>query len=91
MTMAQILDPLSQDDAQICCCYVNSTSQIQIARIANVPNWYFERVVFPGQGLMFEAPIYACLEVHTGAMASSILSDNISCEDLMVMEEDETN
>jgi hypothetical protein len=88
MVMAQVLDPLSPDDAQIFCCYLNSTSQIQIARISNIDNWYFERVVFPGQRLMFEAPTQACLEIHTGVMASSILSDKISCEELIVLAEE---
>jgi Domain of unknown function (DUF1830) len=91
MVMAQLLDPLSQDDVQIFCCYVNSTSQIQIARISNIDNWYFERVVFPGQRLMFEAPTHACLEIHTGVMASSILSDKISCEELIVLAEEAIN
>jgi Domain of unknown function (DUF1830) len=89
MNMTQILDPLSADDAKIWCCYVNSTSQVQIARISNVDNWYFERVVFPGQRLMFEAPTSACLEIHTGVMASSILSDHISCQELMVVDGDD--
>jgi Domain of unknown function (DUF1830) len=91
MVMAQLLDPLSQDDTQIFCCYLNSTSQIQVARISNVDNWYFERVVFPGQRLMFEAPTHACLEIHTGLMASSILSDKISCEELIVLAEENAN
>jgi Domain of unknown function (DUF1830) len=84
--MPHILDPLPQDNADdICCCYVNSTSQIQVARITNVYNWYFERVVFPGQRLIFETPNYAYLEIHTGMMASSILSDKIPCQQLTVM------
>jgi Domain of unknown function (DUF1830) len=91
MVMTQVLDPLSPDDAQIFCCYLNSTSQIQIARISNIDNWYFERVVFPGQRLMFEAPTHAYLEIHTGVMASSILSDKISCEELIVLAEDDIN
>jgi hypothetical protein len=66
------------------CCYVNSTPQIQIARIADIENWYFERVVFPGQRLLFEAPRNAHLEIHIGAMASSILTDTIACESLKV-------
>ncbi len=85
--MSQILDSLPQDDADlICCCYVNSTSQIQVARITNVHNWYFERVVFPGQRLLFEAPHHGYLEIHTGMMASSILSDKIPCQQLMVVD-----
>ena len=83
--MAQIIDPLpNEDSAAIICCYVNASSKIQVARITNVPNWYFERVVFPGQRLMFEAPQNAQLEIHTGMMASAILSDTIPCTTLML-------
>lgn len=86
--MAQILDaiPHNENDA-ILCCYVNITSQIQIARITNISNWYFERVVFPGQRLVFEALPEALLEIHSGMMASSILSDTIPCQRLCVTEE----
>ncbi|HEY9693433.1 MAG TPA: DUF1830 domain-containing protein [Oculatellaceae cyanobacterium] len=83
--MAQILDPVPSDSSDvILCCYVNATSQMQIARITNVPNWYFERVVFPGQRLVFEAIADAHLEIHTGMMASAILSDNIPCKQLSI-------
>ncbi|MBW4442867.1 MAG: DUF1830 domain-containing protein [Plectolyngbya sp. WJT66-NPBG17] len=86
--MPQILDPLPSGGSDpLLCCYVNATSQIQIARITNVPSWYFERVVFPGQRLLFEAPSNAQLEIHTGMMASAILSDTIPCSSLMVNEE----
>jgi hypothetical protein len=87
--MAQILDPLPPDNQkqQILCCYVNATSHIQIARITNIPNWYFERVVFPGQRLVFETLPEAQLEIHTGMMASAILSDTIPCDRLCVDEQ----
>ena len=85
--MAQILDPLPNDQGgALLCCYVNTTSQIQVARITNISNWYFERVVFPGQRLVFEALPAAMLEIHTGMMASSILSDTIPCARLAVTE-----
>ncbi len=78
--MAQILDPIPFDKGKaLLCCYVNVTSQIQVARITNVENWYFERVVFPGQRLVFEAIPQAILEIHSGMMASAILSDTIPC------------
>ena len=81
--MAQILDPLPEDkDKILLCCYVNATSQIQVARITNIEDWYFERVVFPGQRLVFEAISSAILEIHTGMMASAILSDTIPCHRL---------
>ncbi|MEH1839192.1 MAG: DUF1830 domain-containing protein [Nostoc sp.] len=85
--MAQILDPLPpKQSGKILCCYINATSKIQIARISNIPNWYFERVVFPGQRLVFEAPRKGQLEIHTGMMASAILSDKIPCDRLKLDE-----
>lgn len=83
--MAQILDklPPGQPEPMICC-YVNATSKMQIVRITNIRNWYFERVVFPGQRLMFETDPEAQLEIHTGMMASAILSDTIPCKRLVV-------
>lgn len=89
--MAQILDPLPNPDTDpLLCCYVNATSQIQVARITNIANWYFERVVFPGQRLVFETLPGAILEIHTGMMASAILSDTIPCERLVFSEIQET-
>ncbi len=83
--MSQILDPIpSGQSTSILCCYVNATSQIQIARITNIENWYFERVVFPGQRLVFESLPEGQLEIHTGMMASSILSDTIPCDRLSI-------
>lgn len=83
--MAQILDPIPFDDGTpILCCYVNSSSKIQVARITNIPDWYFERVVFPNQRLIFEAHPNAILEIHTSMMASAILSDTIPCSRLQV-------
>ncbi|WP_204139452.1 DUF1830 domain-containing protein [Halomicronema sp. CCY15110] len=83
--MAQIIDHIPTDQSEtILCCYVNVTSKMQIVRITNIRDWYFERVVFPGQRLMFEALPQAQLEIHTGMMASAILSDTISCARLVV-------
>ena len=83
--MAQLLAPVPTGQRNVLlCCYVNATSQIQVARITNIENWYFERVVFPGQRLVFEALPQAQLEVHTGMMASAILSDTIPCERLSI-------
>jgi hypothetical protein len=52
-------------------------------RIADVPDWYFERVIFPGQRLLFEAPAKAFLEIYTSSMASAILAERIRCETLI--------
>ncbi|MEG4277911.1 DUF1830 domain-containing protein [Microcoleus sp. MON1_C1] len=72
---------------QILCYYANVTNLVQVVRIGNIPNWYFERVMFPGQRLMFEAAAEAVLEVHTGLVPSAILSDKIPCYVLRVIEE----
>ncbi len=86
--MMQTLDaiPDKKLSERLICSYINATSSIQVARISNIENWYFERVVFPGQRLIFEAVPGAKLEIHTGAMASSILADTIPCEKLRVRE-----
>jgi len=65
-------------------CYENATNQVQIARINNMLNWTYERVVFPGQQLLFEAPPEAELEIHTSHPVSAILSDRITCTRLRV-------
>ncbi|MBW4475045.1 MAG: DUF1830 domain-containing protein [Stenomitos rutilans HA7619-LM2] len=86
--MAQIFDPLPSNSTNpILCCYVNATSHIQIARITNISNWYFERVVFPGQRLVFEALPEGQLEIHSGKIASAIMSDTIPCDRLCIQEE----
>ena len=83
--MSQIIDPIPNGEGdRLLCSYINATSQIQVARITNVDNWYFERVVFPGQRLVFEAISYGILEIHSGMMASAILSDRIPCERLTI-------
>ena len=89
--MSQILDSLPNSSSQrMLCCYHNQTSKIQIARITNVPNWYFERVVFPGERLLFETSPGAKLEIHMGMMASAIHSDTIPCERLKVSSSEDT-
>ncbi len=79
----------SQDNSftntdKILCCYINSTKQIQIARISNISFYYYERVVFPKDRLFFEALPNDFLEIYTGAMISAFLSDKILCSRLLV-------
>lgn len=80
-----MLSSLTPDTPElVLCCYVNATAHIEIARITNVPHWFFERVVFPGQRLIFKAPVMAKLELHTGTIISSILSETIDCQKLQL-------
>ncbi len=67
---------------EILCRYLNDTDKCQIIRISNIPYWFFERTVFPGNVVMFKAFSNALLEVHTGVFSSSILSDVIPCDRL---------
>jgi hypothetical protein len=86
--MVQVLDAIPHHESgSILCCYVNQTSKIQIARITNIDNWYFERVVFPGQTLAFEALPEALLEINLGVSGGEIISDTIPCKNLSISEE----
>lgn len=84
--MIQTLSPLSEYSERILCFYANATSQVQMARIKNIPNLHFERVVFPGQRLFFEAVPNAQLEIQTGITDDEIISDRITCNCLRVCE-----
>lgn len=70
----------------ILCCYVNHTDKVQIGRISNIADWYFERVVFPGQRLLFEAPNSAELEIYTSSFSTALLARRIKCDNLICEE-----
>jgi hypothetical protein len=74
----------------ITCIYRNETSRMQVARIDNAPEFYLERMVLPGQCLVFEAPAEAHLEIHSGTMMTAILEDTIPCEQLQYVANDKT-
>lgn len=70
----------------VLCYYMNTTKGIQILRSKNIVTWYFERTIFPGYRLLFEAPPAAQLEIHTNAMVTAITSDTICCKYLQINE-----
>ncbi|MEZ2227496.1 MAG: DUF1830 domain-containing protein [Microcoleus anatoxicus] len=76
----------SDPSVKILCWYINTTNKIQIARITNIPDWYFERTVFPGERLLFEAPQHAELEVSRSTESGAIVCDRIGCDRLQVEE-----
>ena len=63
------------------CCYTNRTDKIQIVRIANIEQWYFEKVIFPQQRLLFDAPPEAELEIYAN---NEDEMTRISCNNLLV-------
>jgi len=82
-------EPLASEfNRLILCCYINSSTDIQIMRITNIAPCYWERVVFPGQRLMFKAAAEARLEIYTGNGNGlrEILTTVIPCQQLCVKE-----
>lgn len=67
------------------CSYQNPTHRVQVVRITNIQGWYFERVVFPKDNLLFEAPLAAQLEIYHGEMNGLVtLWDRLECDRLQV-------
>jgi len=71
------------------CYYVNFTQKIQIARVSYAAKIYLERVVFPLQQVLFEAPLEAQLEISMSAVGhleigDPVLVELISCRRLEV-------
>lgn len=62
-----------ESDRQFLCFHTNTTTQIQLIRITNSPNLRLERVVFPGQRLLFEATPEAKLEIKTSEVVTFIV------------------
>ncbi|MEG4519596.1 MULTISPECIES: DUF1830 domain-containing protein [unclassified Microcoleus] len=83
LTLTQVI---SEGHTRILCWYLNNTSKVQIARITNIPNWYFERTVFPGERFLFEALPEAQLEVCRSAETGAIVCERILCDRLRVEE-----
>lgn len=83
--MAQILDCLPTDcTSRILCYYSNNARRIKIARITNISNWYFERVIFPGERLLFEALPEAQLEIYVENFSTVALVEVLICDRLAV-------
>ena len=85
LAVASAKNSLSYPDL-VLCYYMNTTNGIQIVRSKNIGAWYFERTIFPGERLLFEAPLAAQLEIHTNAMVTAIASDTICCKCLQINE-----
>jgi hypothetical protein len=70
------------------CCYQNLSPKMQIVRSNSleIPEWHLERVVFPGQRLLFHAPHQTSLQIYTASMAGNLLSDTVPCDRLRVDE-----
>jgi hypothetical protein len=74
----------SSENQSILCFYKNTTDKIQIAKISNFKNFYFEQVIFPAETILFNAFPEAELEIYTGSMISVVLIEKIRCSQLQV-------
>ena len=67
--------------------YINDTKKLQIIRINNIESLHFERVIFPGQRLLFEAVQEAKLEVQIDKSLSVIIPCyKILCTEIVTTE-----
>jgi hypothetical protein len=83
----------SESTDGILCYYVDTTRLIQVVQLANSPGKNFEKVMFPGQRLLFEAAAEAQLKIQTGLglAGSHVLKDEIFCYSLRVIEEEDSD
>lgn len=55
----------SQVASPILCYYINDTADMQIIRLVSESAYYFERIVFPEERVLFEAFLDSYLEIHS--------------------------
>ena len=85
--MSQVFDAVPSVYTNTTLCYYhNSSTQLQTLRVTNIPGWYFERVVFPGERLLFEAVPEAQLEIYPGCRVIRNLAQLVPCWQLAIQE-----
>ncbi|MEM6434436.1 MAG: DUF1830 domain-containing protein [Cyanobacteria bacterium P01_D01_bin.115] len=87
--MTQTLDALPTGHShRLLCRYANQSPHLQVVRIANIPHWYFERVVFSHDCLFFAAVPGAILEIYSGDSMTTLRADSIPCDRLQMTASD---
>ncbi len=66
--------------------YQNVTSQIQIVRVDRAIPRRVEKVVFPGERMLFYSISEASLNIHTNTTAGLTLVSHVLCSQLQVVE-----
>ena len=77
---ATVAIPATELATKTLCVHVNASDRIQVVRLTECST-ELERVVFPGQRLMFEAPLDAVLEIYAGDDEPE-LQERVVCGDL---------
>ncbi|NJO39193.1 MAG: DUF1830 domain-containing protein [Cyanobacteria bacterium CRU_2_1] len=75
----------SKESTQILCYYINDTSDVQIIRAMSGVGCHFERVVFSGERILFEALPESYLEVYA-SLINGTRPSKINCKLLHVNE-----
>ncbi|MEO1295639.1 MAG: DUF1830 domain-containing protein [Cyanobacteria bacterium J06636_16] len=76
---------ISGDEEQATTCYYsNHTPYLEILRISNVQDWYFEKLIFPRQRLTFESPTQGVVEIYTTELGEVTLVERLLCGHLQI-------
>lgn len=68
--------------------YVNATSRIQKVRMTDsCKGIKFEKIVFPGQRILFETLLEFNLEVYADISGQEVLLETLPCYSLRILEE----
>ena len=81
------LPSCNHQSREILCFYANRTPNPQIVKITNIAGWEFERVVFPGKSILFQAAPEGLAEIYSFRDAIALHFDQIPCQDLQISDE----
>jgi len=73
-----------QDSECLLCYYANQTQHLQVIKITDRSDLNFERVIFPGQRLMFQAPPASQLQIYSRTEMATLIQESIPCQNLRV-------
>jgi hypothetical protein len=85
------LPTVKDPNALMLCCYQNHSPKIQIIRSVDSPRqplpWHLERVIFPGQRLLFEAPRQSKIHVYSSNPVGMLVDDTVLCDRIQVQDQ----
>jgi len=68
----------------ILCYYTNVGNKLQILRLENISEDLNEKIIFPGQRILFQALPGSILKIYAGAAEGEKFIDQIQCQHLRV-------
>ena len=70
----------SRCTSPVLCHYRNATPQLQVARVFHQAALLAERVVFPWEFWLFEAPIEATLQIYSNTLTDHAAMQVVGCD-----------